>query len=144
MKKLLFVAVAVLMSLAVSVPVSAQEAAKNETDQSSVKKSSKPRSWTERGKGIRVTYISSFKPDSEPEFAILRLAAAEYKEFQENPKDWVNDHHIFKAQVRHLESCSATKPQKDPPGDEPFWYIMLPHYPSSNAMCVSYPAEEGR
>jgi hypothetical protein len=76
--------------------------------------------------------------DNEPEFAILRLSAEQYKDFQKDPKEFLNKHETFDKPVRKATTFSEAKPETDPPGDA--WYVMVAHWPGSTASGKAFPA----
>lgn len=137
MKRIMVVSILAFFSL-MSMRGVAQENTKSEVPKTSEKR---PHIWTDLGKGIKVARIQSLAYGKEPEFAILRLEETEFKKFQENPKEWVNDkrHHIFRNDVNEMKPCAPAQTQKDPPSDADYFYVLISHWPGSRASYVTYP-----
>ena len=124
---------AVLFVLLTSLPVLAQESTpKSEQHKTAAKKPAPP--WKLIKKVPRI--------DKEAEFAIVRMNDAEYKKFQQSPKDWIDDHHIFSAKVKRMKPPAMVAPEKDPPPEETYWYVILAHWPGSTCSYITYPAAE--
>jgi hypothetical protein len=91
--------------------------------------------WLEFADGVRVAKVA--KPaDGQPEFAILHLNDATYHEFQKDPKAFVNKYQIFDKKVNVLPNCSMV-PATPQQGGDADWYVMMPHWPASNARCMT-------
>jgi hypothetical protein len=140
MRRVICVSLTVLFSLLISMPVLAQESTSKSDKQEMTAKKRIPPPWKMKD-GLRIAKLPRLN-EKEPEFAIVRLNDAEYKKFQENPKDWVNVHHIFKFNVREMKSYGTAKPEKDPPPDETYWYVVISHWPGSRAVYTTYSATE--
>lgn len=95
-------------------------------------------SWLKLSEGVNVFRVS--RPVAKgPEFAILRLTDDTYREFQKDHKTFVNKYHVFSKLVNNLPDCIGPSPEKQKPtSDDPEWYVMMPHWPESNARCVVY------
>src|SRR5438477_9009876 len=91
MKRTIFLSLAVLLSLLIGIPVRAQEGTPKSDQHKMSAKKRIPRPWRTKD-GFQIANVPRISEDKETEFAIVRLSDAEYKKFQENPKDWVNDH----------------------------------------------------
>ncbi|HKN34987.1 MAG TPA: hypothetical protein VJX16_17230 [Terriglobales bacterium] len=141
MKRTIFLSLAVLLSLLIGIPVRAQEGTPKSDQHKMSAKKRIPRPWRTKD-GFQIANVPRISEDKETEFAIVRLSDAEYKKFQENPKDWVNDHHIFKAKVREMKALGTAKSEKDPPPDETYWYVVIGHWPGSTAVYTTYSATE--
>ena len=131
---------AVLFSLLISLPVLAQEGSPKSGEQKITAKKRIPPPWKMQD-GFQISKLPRVT-DKEAEFAIVRLSDAEYKKFQESPKDWVNDHHIFKFNVREMKPYGTANPKKDPPPDQTYWYVVISHWPGSVAVYTTYSATE--
>src|SRR5215475_5158464 len=91
--------------------------------------------WLEVADGVTVAKVARLS-DGEPEFAILHLSDAKYREFQKDPKAFVNKYHVFNKNVNVLPGCSMISPMAQQ-SDNADWYVMMPHWPASNARCVT-------
>lgn len=121
----------VLLILVASVALSYQSAEGEADSQSG--------SWSKLSEGVSVARVA--RPVAQgPEFAILQLTDDAYGEFQKDPKTFVNKYKVFSKPVNSLPDCIVPSPekQKQTSGD-PAWYVMMPHWPASNARCVIYP-----
>jgi hypothetical protein len=120
----------VLLILVASVALSYQSA-EGEAD-------SRSGSWLKVSEGVNVARVS--RPVAKgPEFAILQLTDDTYREFQKDPKTFVNKYKVFSKPVNNLPDCIGPSPEKQKQtGDDPVWYVMMPHWPESNARCVVY------
>lgn len=74
----------------------------------------------------------------EPEFAILRLTDATYRTFQNVRKEFVNKNQVFSKPVIDLPPCIMSPANHQTSGD-PDWYVVMSHWPPSNARCVVFP-----
>jgi hypothetical protein len=121
----------VLLILVASVALS-YKSAEGEAD-------SQSGSWSKISEGINVARVS--RPVAKgPEFAILQLTDDTYREFQKDPKAFVNKYKVFSKPVNTLPDCIGPSPEKQKQtSDDPAWYVMMPHWPASNARCVIYP-----
>jgi len=140
--KVVLLGIAYLGLLVSITPVTAQESAneqKSPAKSTATTKQINP--WNKVADGIWKVSISGFpyskEEESNPEFALLRLSSARYVEFQKNAKDFVNDHKVFKHKVNKLAPCKAPK-QKSSKDEPAFWYVIIPHWPSSTAICHPY------
>jgi hypothetical protein len=129
-----------LLSMLVGTPLAAQESTPKSEEHKAATKKPLPPPWR-AARGVDITKVPRIN-EKEPEFAIVRMRDAEYKKFQENPKDWVNDHHIFKAKVREMKPLGTAKSEKDPPPEETYWYVLMSHWPGSVAVYTTYSAAE--
>lgn len=97
--------------------------------------------WTEKAEGIWEAMIPRFVGDDEgdikPEFAVVRLTAAKYAEFQKEPKEFLNENKVFVHKVKVLDSCTAAKPKTEEAKTE-YWYLVVAHWPGSTAACRAY------
>ena len=116
----------------VSTVALAQQSAKGGDAASNV--SDKKGPWLDVADGVKVARLARLT-DGEPEFAILQLSDATYREFQKDPKTFVNKYQVFNKNVNVLPGCSMVSPTQQ--GGNPDWYVMIPHWPSSNARCVT-------
>lgn len=96
--------------------------------------------WRKVADGIWEAHISPF-PHSEnakwePEFAVVRLTAVRYAEFEKNRIDFLNDHHIFGKKIKTQESCPVTSEVQQATAGERF--LVLVHWPDSMAACQAY------
>jgi hypothetical protein len=120
----------VLLILVASVALSHQNAEGEADSQSG--------SWSKLSEGVNVARVA--RPLAKgPEFAILQLTDDANREFQKDPKAFVNKYKVFSKPVNELPDCIGPSPekQKQTSGD-PQWYVMIPHWPASNARCVIY------
>lgn len=120
----------VLLILVASVALSHQNAEGEADSQSG--------SWSKLSEGVNVARVA--RPVAKgPEFAILQLTDDANREFQKDPKAFVNKYKVFSKPVNELPDCIGPSPekQKQTSGD-PQWYVMMPHWPASNARCVIY------
>ena len=120
----------VLLILVASVVLSHQSAEGEADSQSG--------SWSKLSEGVNVARVA--RPLAKgPEFAILQLTDDANREFQKDPKAFVNKYKVFSKPVNELPDCIGPSPekQKQTSGD-PQWYVMMPHWPASNARCVIY------
>ena len=123
-------AACVLFSLAASVAL-AHQSTKGEAG-------SRSGSWLKVSDGVRIARVA--RPVAKgPEFAILQLTDDTYHEFQKDPKAFVNKYQVFSNPVKDLPDCvvPSSEKQKQTSGDLG-WYVMMPHWPASNARCVVY------
>jgi hypothetical protein len=127
-----------LLSMLVSMPVVGQTSAPKSDEHKATARKPLPPPW-KIVKGLKIAKVPP-ATDQEPEFAIMRLSANEYKEFKENPKEFVNKHHLFSHDVKVLDSCPEAQPPKGDPPTDGSYYIMMPHWPGSTAMCTAYPS----
>ena len=127
-----FVSATCLLLLVMSMPAFAQESAQEQ----------KPGGiWKNVADGVWAAKVPRFVDQEEevkPEFAVLRLTAARYAEFQKDPKGFVNKHKIFAKDVRDLEACPAARPTTEE-AKVAYWYVMQSHWPGSSAACQAYP-----
>ena len=97
--------------------------------------------WDRVATGIWETYVSRFPSDKDeevkPEFAVLRLSAERYEEFQRDRKEFFNRYRIFDKDIRKQEVFSAAKPQNQEV-NLPYWYLLAIHWPSSTLACHAY------
>jgi len=95
-------------------------------------------SWSKLSEGVNVFRVS--RPVAKgPEFAILQLTDDTYREFQKEPKTFVNKYKVFSKPVNNLPDCIGPSPEKQKQtSDDSGWYVMMPHWPESNARCVVY------
>ncbi len=155
-----FMRVTCLALLAMSMIAYAQESAqKQNTAPAKTEMATKVKRavWNKVGDGVWEAKVPRFSNDDEgkykPEFAIVRLTAEKYEEFQKSKKeDFLNKYTIFTYPVKKLSSCAASKPKKDEPkkakemkgstggdeGGEPYWYLAIAHWPGSTAACRAY------
>ena len=120
----------VLLILVASVTLSYQSA-EGEAD-------SRSGSWSKLSEGVNVAKVSRSVAKG-PEFAILQLTDDTYREFQKDPKAFVNKYKVFSKPVNNLPDCIGPSPEKQKQtSDDPGWYVMMPHWPESNARCVVY------
>lgn len=120
----------VLLILVASVALSYQSAEGEADSQSGA--------WSKLSEGVNVARVA--RPVAQgPEFAILQLTDDTYGQFQKDPKTFVNKYKVFSKPVNTLPDCIGPSPekQKQTSGD-PVWYVMMPHWPASNARCVIY------
>jgi hypothetical protein len=122
-----------ILFVLVSTVALAQQSTKGEDAGSNV--SDKKGPWLEVADGVKLARVARLT-DAEPEFAILHLSDATYHEFQKDPKAFVNKYRVFDKNVNVLPGCSMVSP-KAQQGGNPDWYVMMPHWPSSNALCVT-------
>jgi hypothetical protein len=122
-----------VISIVISTPGFAQEAA-----QKPAASAKEIHIWSKVVDGIWVAKVPRFsdKEELKPEFAVFRLSAARYEEFEKNPKDFLNDHKTFSRPVNKVETCQ-TPLKPDPKVD--YWYVVVPHWPGSTALCQAYP-----
>jgi hypothetical protein len=124
--------VSVLLLLVMSMPAFAQDSALEQKSGGI---------WKKIADGVWVAKVPRFSDHEEevkPEFAVLRLTAARYAEFQKDPKGFLNKYKIFDKDVRDLEACPAAKPKTEEP-KVAYWYTMKAHWPGSSAACQAYP-----
>ena len=140
MKRTTFMGLAVLFSPLISLPALAQESTPKSDQHKMTAKKPLPPPWR-RKDGFEIVKVPRLTKE-ESEFAIVRLSDAEYKKFQENPKAWVNDHHVFKYDVREMKPYGTANPKKDPPPDQTYWYVVISHWPGSVAVYTTYSATE--
>jgi len=95
-------------------------------------------SWSKLSEGVNVARVA--RPVAKgPEFAILQLTDDAYREFQKDHKAFVNKYKVFSKSVNQLPDCIGPSPEKQKQtSDDPQWYVMMPHWPSSNGRCVIY------
>ena len=119
-----------LLILAASVALSHQSAEGEADSQSGT--------WLKLSEGVNVARVA--RPVAKaPEFAILQLTDDAYREFQKDPKAFVNKYKVFSKPVNELPDCIGPSPEKQKPtSGDPAWYVMMPHWPASNARCVIY------
>lgn len=116
-----------VMSMAAFAPESAQE---------------KSGIWKKVADGVWAANVPRFPDAAEeavkPEFAVLRLTAARYTEFQKNPKGFLNMYKIFEKDVLKLEACPAAKPKTTEEPKVTYYYAVPTHWPGSTAACQAY------
>jgi hypothetical protein len=117
----------------VSTVALAQQSAKGEDAGSNV--SDKKGPWLDVADGVKVARVARLT-DGQPEFAILHLSDATYREFQKDPKAFVNKYQVFDKKVNDLPGCSMVSPTAQQ-GGNPDWYVMIGHWPSSNGRCMT-------
>lgn len=97
--------------------------------------------WKQVGEGVWEAKIPHFADDPQesynPEFAVLRLTDDTYAEFQKDHVSFLNKYKIFGKDVLKQEQCSEAKP-KTPRKKVGFYYLTVPHWPSSTASCQAY------
>ena len=130
--------VVLLALLAVGIPVVAQQTTPPQKS-ATPKDTSDP--WQPVADGIWKASISRF-PSTKgvpqgPEFAVLRVSAKHYQEFKTNPKDFLNDHKTFSANVNKVVFFKEAAPQTRTATDD-YWYVVTSHWPPSSAACVAY------
>ena len=90
--------------------------------------------------GVWEAYIPTFDDKDEevkPEFAVIRLTAAKYQEFEQGGKAFLNDNKVFSKKINQLEPCPSLTPQAQPP-KVTYYYLVVPHWPGSTAFCTAY------
>jgi hypothetical protein len=97
--------------------------------------------WKKVADGIWEAHIARFPHDrkekDKPEFAVLRLSAEKYKEFQKDRKEFLNKYGILKAKVKKQELFTPPPPQEEDP-DPDVYYLVLSHWPGSAVAAVTY------
>lgn len=129
--------------LGIALPTLAQEAAQQSNPAPSTTSKTMSRGpWKKVADGVWKAHIARFYDKKEgkekPEFAVIRLTAANYAEFQKDHKKFLNDHKIFERDVNKQDTCTATEPQQQKTEDA-YWYLVVSHWPGSSALCVAYP-----
>lgn len=78
---------------------------------------------------------------TDPEIAILQLSEQEYQALHENPKDFVNSHHVFEQQVREMimqspapGATSGAVPRGSASNNGATWLVLVRHRPDSSAV----------
>ena len=124
--------VACVLSLVVPEVALAQESTKGSAH-AGPDTSDKLKPWVRIDDGVRVTRVP--RPnEKDPEFAILQLSEAKYDQFQKDPREFVNKYRIFKKQVNSLLKFGEEASPKPPQGADPDQYVIIAHWPTSNAL----------
>jgi hypothetical protein len=91
--------------------------------------------------GIWEAHVSRFpsakKGKKEPEFAILRLSADRYKEFQKDAVGFVNKHGVFGVPANRPSVMTPPPPQVEDPQPD-VYYVIVPHWPGSTIAATAY------
>jgi hypothetical protein len=125
-----------LLSLVLSVPLLGQQSAAKPSS-SGDSSSSKITAWLEKAPGVKVTTVPR-PQDGQPEFAILQLKADAYKEFQKDPKEFLNKLKIFSKPIYKVSTCPRAASKTDPAPDETYYYVVITHWPTSDAAYQVY------
>lgn len=123
--------VACVLFLLVASVALAQQSTKGQDAGPNVSEKKGP--WVEVAEGVGVAKVERPK-GGQPEFAILHLSDATYGEFQKDRMGFVNKYQIFDNKVNVFPDCAASPKQQ---GGDPDWYVMIAHWPSSNARCMT-------
>jgi hypothetical protein len=119
----------------------AQKAEQKAAPKAAEKKPSAPK-WTKLADDVQVLRLWNTTGPESPQIAILRLSEAEYAKFEANPKDYVNDHHIYPKDVNdvfigHMPRYEKPKAK----GDDDMIVTMMHHPIASHCFALSSEAK---
>jgi hypothetical protein len=131
-----------LALLGLSLPLISQEGAQQSNAAPATTTKSRHGSWKLLADGVWEAKVPRYSADvnekGNPEFAVLRLTADTYAEFQKDHVAFLNKYHVFGKDVLKEDDCSEAKAKNEKPANA-FYYLAVPHWPSSTARCEAYP-----
>lgn len=131
-----------LALLGLSLTLVAQEATQQSNAAPATTTRSKHGIWKQLSDGVWEAKVPRYSSDAtengNPEFAVLRLTDDTYAEFQKDHVAFLNKYHVFRKAVRKQDECPEAK-AKDEKKAGAFYYLMVPHWPTSTARCQAYP-----
>jgi hypothetical protein len=103
--------------------------------------SAKTHPWIEGPPGVMFVVVP--QPEkNEPEFVILQLKPDAYKEFLKDKEKFLNrlqEHFkIVSKPIRKLSTCPLPESKDDPPPDKTYHYVVITHWPTSDAAYQVY------
>lgn len=128
--------------LGIALPTLAQEAAQQSNPAPSTTSKTKRGIWKQVAEGVWEAKVPHFTDDPnesfKPEFAVLRLTEDTYAEFQKDHVAFLNKYHIFGRDVKKQDDCTELKAKHEKKATA-FYYLSVPHWPTSTAYCMAYP-----